>query len=88
MENKTIKIDAVNPNHYGVGKEHECIDVMLQQFGLDDVMSFCILNAFKYLFRLKQKGDPVENVRKAQWYLNQYILMDDSRNTNNKPTNN
>lgn len=88
MENETIKIDAVNPNHYGVGKEHECIDVMFQQFGVDDVRSFCALNAFKYLFRLKQKGDPVENARKAQWYLDQYILMGELNKTNNETINN
>ena len=71
MEKQESK-NLINPIHYGAGKAHECIDVMLQQFGMEQVLAFCKLNAFKYLFRIDQKSDPVENARKAQWYLKKY----------------
>ncbi len=76
MENEVLE-KQVNPAHYGVGKGIECIDVMLQQFGADEVKAFCKLNAFKYLFRLGRKGDPRVDARKAQWYLARMIDMMD-----------
>lgn len=65
--------DNVNhPQHYTGGIE--CIDAMLQQFGKEQVKSFCLLNAFKYLFRCNKKHDtPIEDIKKAIWYLNKYI---------------
>lgn len=65
--------DNVNhPQHYTGGIE--CIDAMLQQFGKEQVKSFCLLNAFKYLFRCNKKHNtPIEDVKKAIWYLNKYI---------------
>lgn len=56
--------DLVNhPPHYtshpsGV----ECIDVTQH-------MNFCLGNAVKYLWRVDDKGDPIENLRKAIWYI-------------------
>lgn len=69
---KSNKQNPINPSHYGAGKTHECIDVMLQQYGKEQVLAFCKLNAFKYIFRIDQKGDPIENAEKAQWYLEKY----------------
>lgn len=65
--------DNVNhPQHYT--GSIECIDAMLQQFGKEQVKSFCLLNAFKYLFRCNKKHDtPIEDIKKAIWYLNKYI---------------
>lgn len=67
--------DADNVNHpqYYTGSI-ECIDAMLQQFGKEQVKSFCLLNAFKYLFRCNKKHNtPTEDIKKAIWYLNKYI---------------
>ena len=72
---KTDFETMTNPAHYGNGKGFECIDVMLQQFGADEVKAFCRLNAFKYLFRLGRKGDPRVDARKAQWYIARYMRM-------------
>ena len=33
-------------------------------------LNFNLGNAFKYIYRHKEKWDPVEDVRKALWYLN------------------
>lgn len=66
--------DIVNhPSHYETGK-FECIDVMEEALGRSVVESFCIANAFKYLYRSQRKnGD--EDIFKAQWYLNKWAEL-------------
>lgn len=72
--------DLVNhPNHYETGK-FECIEVMEEALGRDVVKGFCIGNAFKYLYRAKRKNG-LEDLKKAQWYLNRVISMEDEDNT-------
>ena len=65
-------IEQVNhPAHYqNNGKE--CIDLMLEKYGLRATTNFCILNAFKYIFRCgKKEGNPdYQELNKAEWYLN------------------
>lgn len=70
--------DAVeHPEHYTYGK-YECIDVMTEVFGADEVADFCICNAFKYLFRCQHKHEtPIEDVKKAVWYLNKYLSINE-----------
>ena len=63
--------DSVNhPSHYKQG-EIECIDAMRQQFTKEEVVAFCKLNAFKYLWRANHKGTHQQDIDKAEWYLNQ-----------------
>ena len=72
--------DLVNhPSHYETGK-FECIEVMEEALGRDVVKGFCIGNAFKYLYRAKRKNG-LEDLKKAQWYLNRVISMEDEDNT-------
>lgn len=67
--------DNVNhPSHYETGK-FECIDVMLETQGIEAVKAFCLCNAFKYLYRHKNKNG-VEDVKKAIWYLNKFIELE------------
>jgi len=67
-------ISPVNhPKHYN-GK-YECIEVMRDVFGEDAVKSFCILNAFKYIWRHSKKNG-TEDLEKAKWYL-EFILTED-----------
>lgn len=67
--------DNVNhPSHYETGK-FECIDVMVETQGVDSVKSFCICNAFKYIYRHNRKNAK-EDIQKAIWYLNKYIELD------------
>ena len=69
--------DMVNhPSHYETGN-FECIDVMLETQGVDAVKSFCICNAFKYLYRNRNKNG-LEDIKKAIWYLNKYIELTES----------
>ena len=62
--------DTVNhPKHYTFGK-YEVIDV-LEDWGLDK--EFCLGNTIKYIARAKHKGHELEDLKKAQWYLNRKI---------------
>jgi len=48
--------DYVNhPPHYATGK-YESIDVMVETQGAEAVKNFCICNAFKYIYRHKNKN--------------------------------
>jgi hypothetical protein len=59
--------DSINPQHY---RQHpsgvECIEVTQH-------CNFCIGNAIKYLWRAGLKGDAVEDLRKAAWYIDREI---------------
>nr|DAS82787.1 MAG TPA: nucelotide kinase [Caudoviricetes sp.] len=66
--------DSVNhPSHYATGK-YECIDVMLEIFGVEAVKTFCLLNAFKYNYRTGNKNG-LEDIKKAKWYIDKYIEL-------------
>lgn len=57
-----------NPQHYHTGK-YECIEVMREVFGDEAVEDFCLLNAFKYLYRCRLKGNYIEDLKKAKRYI-------------------
>lgn len=69
--------DNVNhPSHYETGK-FECIDVMREAIGLESTKAFCLCNAFKYIYRCNKKHEkPVEDVKKAVWYLNKFLELE------------
>lgn len=60
--------DPVNhPKHYTSSPSGiECIDVV-------EHMPFCRGNVVKYCFRAGLKGDELEDLRKARWYLEREI---------------
>lgn len=73
---RAVKSDEINhPDRYNSGG-FECIDVMLAVFGYEAVRNFCILNAFKYIWRHKQKGG-AEDIKKAVWYLNKFVELEE-----------
>ena len=70
------EIDMVNhPPHYETGG-YECIDIMIATQGVKTVKCFCICNAFKYLWRHGNKNG-AEDVKKAIWYLNKYVDLEE-----------
>ncbi len=77
--NSETKPDNVNhPKHYETGK-YECIDVMGEALGIENQKGFCLCNAFKYLYRCTKKhASPVEDVKKAVWYLNKFLELEGS----------
>ena len=59
-----------DPPHYTQGPIH-CIDAMISAFGTDAVVTFCLLNSFKYTWRsTTHTSGPNENIQKAIWYMN------------------
>lgn len=68
----SVKDDPVNhPSHYTSGKV-ECIDAMEEVFGTEAVKAFCLCNAFKYLFRRKDKENEEQDTAKALWYFDRF----------------
>lgn len=60
--------DNVNhPNHYNISGRKECIVEMEEIFGVDAVLTFCKLNAYKYRYRHELKNGE-EDLKKAKWY--------------------
>lgn len=64
MEN--IK-DNINPDHYKNQTSLECIESMELIFGYQKTFDFCLLNAWKYIWRWKNKNGK-EDLDKAKWY--------------------
>ena len=63
--------ETVNhPSHYGGDTPYEVIKV-IEAWGLD--RNFCLANVVKYVARYDKKGDPVENLKKARFYLDYEI---------------
>jgi len=67
--------DPINhPAHYTssparcpeCGRGIECIDVA-------EHLGFCLGNVLKYVWRAGLKGDEIEDLRKARWYLDREI---------------
>lgn len=77
--------DTVNhPSHYETGR-FECFDVMVEALGVEETKGFCLCNAFKYIYRCKIKHEtPVEDIKKAIWYLNKYIELEGEQNVKSK----
>jgi len=52
-----------NPAHYTSNSSGiECIDVV-------EHLNFCRGNAIKYIWRAGLKGDEIEDLKKAAWYI-------------------
>ncbi len=69
-----VSHDMVNhPNHYTQGGI-ECIDAMISAFGKEAVKSYCVVNAFKYIWRAEHKNG-MEDLEKARWYVNKALEL-------------
>lgn len=78
------KHDPVNsPEHYNAGKI-ETIDYIVDVLGEFDAISYCHGNVIKYTStRLWNKGKPIQDAKKAVWYLNKMIeLMEKTEGEN------
>ncbi|WOZ15084.1 domain-containing protein (DUF3310) [Salmonella phage STP-1] len=73
QRNARMSKDNVNsPSHYtqaGI----ECIDAITAAVsGKSGIEAVCVANVIKYLWRYELKNG-VEDVKKAQWYLNRLV---------------
>ena len=68
-----MEADNVNrPVHYMHGKK-ETIDVICDCMTNDEFHGYLKGNILKYVSRYKFKGEPLEDLQKAHWYLNRLI---------------
>lgn len=68
-EVKSENYDSVNrPSHYTEGRKYEPIEVIT-----DWKLDFCLGNALKYISRAGRKQDEIEDLKKAQWYIERKI---------------
>lgn len=69
FESSKINSDMVNhPSHYNLPDRKECIDEMIDIYGLKDVAKWCEITAYKYEYRAGHKGSVIEDMSKAAWY--------------------
>lgn len=67
-EAMNVKVDPTNPDHYKNHTSLECIEAMEIVLGDLGVTYFCVGNAWKYIWRWKNKNG-VEDLKKAKWYI-------------------
>ena len=67
--------DLVNhPPHYTNSDQGlECIDALRASMSYDEYCGYLKGNVFKYLWRYRHKEKPLQDLRKARWYLDRLI---------------
>jgi hypothetical protein len=66
-------IDTVNkPTHYNNGKV-ECIEAIDASMSDIEFRGYLKGNVLKYVWRYLYKGKPLEDLKKARWYLDRLI---------------
>jgi hypothetical protein len=70
FESSKINSDMVNhPSHYNLPDRKECIDEMIDIYGLKDVAKWCEITAYKYKYRAGHKDSFTQDIQKASWYM-------------------
>jgi len=71
-ENERKHDNVHSPSHYMHGKK-ETIDVIRDCMENDEYHGYLKGNVLKYVARYKFKGEPLEDLHKAQWYLDRLV---------------
>jgi len=67
------KSDSVNcPAHYNQGGI-ECIDAIKASLTAEGFQAYLKASSMKYLWRHEHKNAPIEDLRKARWFLDRLI---------------
>ena len=71
VDKKEIEKNVCHPSHYSQAGRRECIEEMRVVFGDEAVREWCILTAYKYMYRGGNKSGNSEEQDKAKmaWYL-------------------
>lgn len=78
MELEPKKQDNVNsPSHYTHGGI-ECIEAIKASLSTEGFKAYLKGNVQKYMWRYEYKSNPVEDLKKAQWYLNRLIKEEEN----------
>lgn len=73
-----------HPSHYTQG-DIECIDALkAATVGKKGIEAVCVANVIKYLWRFEEKNG-LEDVKKAQWYINRLIQELEDNDTQEQP---
>lgn len=59
-----------NPSHYLKGRKYEPVKVIE-----DWNLNYHLGNALKYISRAGRKGDSIEDIEKAIWYLQRLVCI-------------
>ena len=60
------------PPHYNYGKI-ECIEAIEESMTPEAFNGYLKGNALKYLWRYERKGNALQDLKKAQWYLDRLV---------------
>lgn len=62
-----------HPKHYTNGPTCPHCGNTIECITITEKMGFCDGNAVKYIWRRKMKGKPLEDLKKARWYIDREI---------------
>lgn len=69
FESNKINSEMVNhPSHYNLPDRKECIDEMIDIYGIKNVAKWCEITAYKYKYRAGHKDSFTQDMQKATWY--------------------
>lgn len=60
--------DMINPQHYQREGRKQCIEEIIEYFGIDGAVIFAICNAYKYRYRCGLKDAEEQEMKKVEWY--------------------
>lgn len=73
FESSKINSDMVNhPSHYNLPNRKECIDEMIDIYGLKDVAKWCEITSYKCKYRARHASsftNFVQDMHEATWYM-------------------
>ena len=72
-ENERKHDNVHSPSHYKHGKK-ETIEVIQDCMTSDEYHGYLKGNVLKYVARYKFKGEPLQDLEKANWYLGRLIM--------------
>lgn len=67
-----------HPSHYASGAI-ECFDAMQAMATAGELIAYCRLAAFKYIWRAGKKGPAGVDYRKAIWYLTKAAELEEAK---------
>ena len=73
------KVDSINPDHYKSGHV-ECIDAIKASLDKQQFKGYLKASIIKYLWRYEKKNG-LEDLQKAEWFLQRLIKEESNGNT-------
>ena len=74
------KVAVNHPTHYNRQDAMECLDEMVEIFGIEAVKSFCLCNVWKYRYRASTKNGE-EDLKKSDFYMKKYCELSKINNS-------